>query len=79
MTVELCGAIEADAVPGLSRTLVDAIMHRGVDALVIDLASASYLDPIGIGALAAAQQTAADMGVTFTVHNPNALLHPDLI
>jgi anti-anti-sigma factor len=54
----------------LRRILVDAIMHRRPRRLVVDLGAVTALDPLAVGALIAAQDTAPQMRVRLALRRP---------
>jgi anti-anti-sigma factor len=64
------GAVDAENAAGLRQMLVDAIVRRRPRRLIIDLARATTLDPLAIGALLAAQDTASDVHVTVALRHP---------
>ncbi|GLY00400.1 MULTISPECIES: GNAT family N-acetyltransferase [Actinoplanes] len=68
------GTLDAEDALGLSRTLVRAIRHTRPARLVLDLADVRRLDPINLGALAAACRLGDDHQVTVLIdHPPRAL------
>lgn len=68
------GDLDADDAIGLRRALIQAIRHTRPLRLVLDLADVRELDPINLGALAAACEVGDDHQVAVFVDNSS----PDL-
>ncbi|MFG1610382.1 STAS domain-containing protein [Actinoplanes sp. NPDC049265] len=68
------GALGADAAARLRRLLVQAVRHTRPSRLILDLRDVSHLDPINLGALAAACDLGDDHEVEVSLeHNSPAL------
>ncbi|WP_430782453.1 STAS domain-containing protein [Actinoplanes sp. G11-F43] len=68
------GDLDADDAIGLRRALVHAIRHTRPLCLVLDLADVHDLDPLNLGALAAACGVGDDHQVAVFVDNSSAAL-----
>jgi anti-anti-sigma factor len=64
ITMRLVGNIDQAATKHLRTALVDVILHRKPNRLIIDLNSVIALDAAAVGVLRAAQSTAQDTGLT---------------
>jgi anti-anti-sigma factor len=64
ITVHLDGDIDHASTDDLRETLVDVIVRRKPDHLIIDLDGVTKLDAAAVGMLQAAQTTALDAGLT---------------
>jgi anti-anti-sigma regulatory factor len=65
--IDLYGPIEGDIVDSLRETLVDVLMRQRPSRVVVDASDATFLDPIALGSLAAASDTATDLGIVFDI------------
>jgi anti-anti-sigma factor len=66
--VVVAGDIDADAANGLRQALIQVIMRRRPERLVVDLSRVTDLDAVSIGALQAAQAAADVMNLTMLFH-----------
>ena len=65
--IDLYGPIEGDAVDTLRDALVDVLMRQRPARVVVDASDATYLAPVALGSLAAASDTATDLGITLDI------------
>jgi anti-anti-sigma regulatory factor len=76
--IELSGAIEGDLLDTLREALVTALVRHRPARVLVDLRATTRLDPIAVGTLLAASDTAQDLGITLTIHEPHdaTMLNP---
>lgn len=67
--VQLCGALDLDALASLEECLEVAAMEEP-RRLVLDLSSLDFIDAAGVAAILRAQRTAESQGVEFVLDSP---------
>jgi anti-sigma B factor antagonist len=67
-TIRPRGELDIDSAPAFRDAIVTAF--AGARYVVVDLAQLTFLDSLGLGVLAAAQQRAAESGARFEIANP---------
>ena len=73
--VYLRGAIDAVAAGDLRAALAKALVRRRPGHhILVDLTEATSVDPIGVGAVIAARDAAADTRMVFSLRCPSAVL-----
>ena len=70
VVVEVRGDVEVAETPELRKALLRAVLHGRSSCVVIDLQRAGHLDAVGIGAVIAADQIAADRQLPVVVRGP---------
>jgi len=75
VVVSVVGEVDIATAPMLQEALRDATM-RHTNCIVADFADVRFIDSSGVQALLAAQQVAADIGISLVVHSarPNVAL-----
>ena len=71
LVVLLRGEVDESGTDDLRRVLVDAIVRQRPRRVVVDLAMVTALDPMAVGALMAAHDTAPQMRVRLALRRPN--------
>jgi anti-anti-sigma factor len=78
VTIRLSGDIDQRTTGQLRAALVDVIVHRKPDRLIIDLDAVTALDDVAVGVLRAGQAAADDAGVTVSIHTTGSRIAADL-
>jgi anti-anti-sigma factor len=79
ISLELSGAIDEPSTSELQHVLVDLLLRRRPDRVVIDLRRTTFLDPTAVGVLLAAVDTADDVRVGLSLCNPSPHLANQLL
>ncbi len=78
VTIRLSGDIDQRTTGQLRTALVDVIVHRKADRLIIDLDAVTALDDVAVGVLRAGHAAADDAGVAVSVHTTGSRIAADL-
>jgi anti-sigma B factor antagonist len=68
--VEVRGELDVSSSADLHTALIDTVTNVRPIRIVVDMMHVTFLDSTGIGALAAGQNAARSVGVSFAVGNP---------
>lgn len=76
--VEVRGEIDLQNSNRLRETIVHSVTRLRPALIVVDLLHVTFIDSIGVGALAAGFNAARRLGVSFTLRNPRGLVAQQL-
>jgi anti-anti-sigma factor len=70
VTIDVRGDLDVDTTGQLRAALVRAVLRTRSSRVIVDLRSAGWVAPEGVGAIVAAQQLAAERGLPLVVRRP---------
>ena len=78
VTISLSGDIDQRTTGQLRAALVDVIVHRKPDRLILDLDGVTALDDVAVGVLRAGHAAADDAGLTVSIYTTGSRIAADL-
>jgi anti-sigma B factor antagonist len=78
VVIEVRGEVDLASAEHLRATLVDTAISLRPVCIVVDMLHVTFVDSTGIGALAAGQNTARQVGIGFEVRNPAPFVRQQL-